>query len=439
MNRTLLRRCFYNVCSAGAYFLTILLLAFGIATLMPCTSEADDSDSTYVQDSLNSDLGSPPGSYRILSEDGVISFPFELFRGDILVHGEINGHPVRMLIDNGIMSWDQILFFGSPLDDSLGFNFDGEIDVGGAGEGDQVPARTASGVTIRFPGVEFTDQTAIVMPYRGVPNPWIVEGQVCGTFFKHFAVKFDFDKMIITLTPQKDFIYDGNGQEIPIKHFGGGLWGFAADLELADGRSISLDVSMDLGFGDQFEISTTGENRIAPPPDAIPGSLGFGIQGETLGHFGRINSIRIGRYQLDNVVAGFIDPEYKGSTFGEVLVGLGLLSRFNFTYDYPHRRMFLEPNHTFERPFEYNMSGLWVGRLEGDHLNIRAVVPDSPAAEAGITAEDKIVRINGRLVREVADPWVLEPMLQRAGETVTLTLLRDGKTVDVSIKLRRLI
>ncbi len=439
MNKTFWQGCLYAINSASALFLTILLFSFGMATLMPCSSAADDSESNFVQSSSNPDLGPPPGSYRILGGDEIISFPFELFRGDIMVHGEVNGHPVRMLIDNGIMSWDQILFFGSPLDDSLGFNFDGEIDVGGSGEGGEVPARTASGVMIRFPGVEFTDQTAVVMPYRGVPNPWMVEGQVCGTLFKHFAVEFDFDRMILTLTPQEEFEYHGDGQEIPIKHFGGGLWGIAATLELADGRSVSLDVSMDLGLGDQFEICTTGENRIAPPPNAIPGSLGFGIQGETLGRFGRIKSIRIGRYQLDDVVAGFIDPEYKGSTFGEVLVGLGLLSRFNFIYDYPHRRMFIEPNHMFNEPFEYNMSGLWIGRLEGDYLDIRAVHPGSPAAEAGITAEDKIVRINGRPVREVADPWVCGPLLRHAGETVNLTLLRGGKMIEVSIKLRRLI
>jgi len=246
--------------------------ALCLVLCLPIATSANDQ---------SSDLGPPPGSYRILTKDSVISFPFEFYRGDIKFDGEMNGHPVRMLIDNGIMPWDQILFFGSPLDDSLGFNYDGELDVGGGGEGNEVPARTASGITIRFPGVEFTDQTAIVMPYQGIPNPWIVEGQVCGTFFKHFAVEVNFDNMMMTLTPQERFEYHGSGQEIPIEHLGRGIWGFPATIELADGRSVSLVVSMDLGYGDQFEISTTDENRLTPPPNALPGSLGFGVQGET--------------------------------------------------------------------------------------------------------------------------------------------------------------
>ena len=383
-------------------------------------------------------LGPAPGSYRILSDDGVISFPFELFRGDVKFDGEINGRRVRMLIDNGVM-WDQLLFFGSPLDDSLGLNYDGALDVGGSGEGSMVAARTASGITISFPGVEFTNQTAVVMPYSGGANPWQAEGQVSATFFKHFVVEFNFDKMMMTLTPPDKFEYRGKGQEIPMVQLGRGVWGIPAVLELADGRSVSLDLSMDLGFGDQFEISTTGDHRLTPPPDALPGSLGFGIQGETIGHFGRLKSVQIGGYKFADVVAGFIDPDYSGPTFGEITVGLGLLSRLNFIYDYPHQRMFVEPNSTFSAPFEYDMSGLWLGRPEGDYLSIRQVHPRSPAAEVGITTDDKIVRINGQPATEYSDPWKLQPLMQREGETVTLVLLRDQKEVEIAIVLRRLI
>ena len=429
MNSMIWRSHFHAKSIRSRFFMIFCLTALGTATCLPSACAAEDSVS---------ELGPPPGSYRILSEDSVISFPFEFYRGDIKFDGEMNGHPVRMLIDNGIMPWDQILFFGSPLDDSLGCDFNGEIGVGGGGEGDEVPARTASGVTIRFPGVEFTDQTAIVMPYRGVPNPWIVEGQVCGTFFKHFAVEVNFDNMMMTLTPQEKFEYHGNGQEIPIEHMGRGIWGFPATIELADGHSVSLVVSMDLGYGDQFEISTTDEHQLTPPPNALPGSLGFGVQGETLGHIGRLKSVRVGQYQLDNVVAGFIDPEYKGSRFGEAMVGLGLLSRFNFIYDYPHKRMFIEPNHTFSEPFESDMSGLWLGRRDGDALTIRQVHSKSPAAEAGVTTSDKIIRINGRPAGSY-DIWELQPLMQREGVTVTLVLLRDQEEVEVSIVLRRLI
>ena len=60
-----------------------------------------------------------PGEYRIVAEDGVVSFPFDIYRGDIRFAAEINGHPVKLLLDDGFM-WDPILFWGGPEVDALG-------------------------------------------------------------------------------------------------------------------------------------------------------------------------------------------------------------------------------------------------------------------------------------------------------------------------------
>jgi hypothetical protein len=371
--------------------------------------------------------GGGPGNYRIHSGNGVVRFPFDLYRGDVRFVGEINGREVRMLIDNGIV-WDQILFFGSPIVDSLKLNYDGEIEVGGGGEGERVRSRTASGITICFPGVEFIDQTAVVTPYEpGKPNPWVgAEGQVSGTFFRHFVVEFDFDAMMLTLIEPERFRYRGKGAEIPMTPLPNGGWSIPVTLVLENGRRVSLDVMMDLGLDDQFEISTTGEHRIPAPSKFLPGSLGFGIQGETLGRFGRIKSVEIGGYRLANVLAGFIDEKHTGTIMHEVMIGLGLLSRFNFTYDYPHHRMFLEPNRRFRDPFEHDMSGLEMRRSGGDHLDVLRVQPNSPAERAGIRPGDWIIRIDDRAAVDY-DVWELLPYLRREGAIVRLSVKRNGE------------
>jgi hypothetical protein len=384
--------------------------------------------------------GPGPGSYRILSEDGVIRFPFELYRGDVRFLGEVNGREVRMLIDNGIM-WDPILFFGSPLIDDLKLDYDGEISVGGGGEGDPVPSRTASGITIRFPGVEFADQTAIVTPYEsGLTNLWSgAEGQVSGTFLKHFVVEFDFDTMMLTLTEPDRFEYQEKGVEVPMTPLANGGWSIPATLVLSDGRRLSLDLMMDIGLGDEFEISTTGEHQIPLPEKSLPGSLGFGVQGETLGHFGRLQSVEIGGHVLRDVTAGFIEEGHTGPIMTEVMVGLGLLQRFNFTYDYPGRRMFLEPNRRFREPFEHDMSGLEMRRGRGEYLEVLRVHPDSPAARAGLKVGDRVTRIDGRPAIDF-DSWDLRPLMRREGAVVKLAVERGEKKERlVRLKLRRLL
>ena len=70
---------------------------------------------------------------------------------------------------------------------------------------------------------------------------------------------------------------------------------------------------------------------------------------------------------------------------------------------------------------------------------ITAVQDDSPAKAAGIRAGDRLVKIDGRDVEGDAplDPIALPKQLaERAGETVQLTLLRNGKTIETSAVLR---
>jgi hypothetical protein len=405
-------------------FVIILIFALSICSL------ADDIDSL---------LSPPPGSYKILSEDNEIRIPFEMFRGDIRFEAEINGRKVRMLLDNGFL-WDQILFFGSPLVDSLELEYDGEVQVEGSGEGDPVQSLTASGITISFPGVEFIEQTAIITPYSsGISNLWWgAEGQVSATFLKHFVVEINFDKMMLTLIKPEKFQYQGKGVEIQMTPLLPGAWGIPATLETCDGRTVSLDLMMDLGYGDALQISKDGPNNIIQPDKSIEASLGFGMQGETRGHFGRVCAIEIGGYRLDSVVAGFVAPEYTGNMYHETMIGMELFSRFNIVYDYPNQRMFIEPNQTFADPFEYDMSGLSMHKGRGDYLEILQVYPDSPASDAGLQIGDKVLSINGKAAIKY-DVWDLRPLLRREGETITLSVLRGDKEMQISIVLRRLI
>jgi hypothetical protein len=382
----------------------------------------------------------PPGRCRILSEDGVIKIPFDVYRGDIRFRGEINGHPVHLLLDDGFM-WDPLLFWGGPEVDSLGLEYDGQAMIGEPSQDNAIASRTASGITLRLPGVEFTDQTAVVTPgSSGVSRMWKGSvGQVSATFFKHFVVDINFDEMMMTLIEPEKFEYRGGGTGIPWKPLGFGPWAIPARLGLAGGRSVSLDLMMDLGYNDQLQISTTGEHEIAVPEKALPASLGFDIQGEeTLGHIGRVPTVHIGGYEVKDVLAAFVSREHSAETFSEVMIGLGLLSRFNLVFDHSGQRLFIEPNRSLAEPFEHDMSGMVLEKGEGDHLIVDRVFEDSPARNAGIRQGDRITMINDRPAAEF-DFWDRHALMRREGETVTLMVERGGEKLQFEIELRRVI
>lgn len=384
--------------------------------------------------------GPPPGHCRILAEDGVIKIPFDVYRGDIRFRGEINGHRVHLLLDDGFM-WDPLLFWGGPEVDSLDLEYDGQEMIGGPSQENAIASRTAGGITLRLPGVEFTDQTAVVAPgSSGVSRRWQGSvGQVSATFFKHFVVDINFDEMMITLIEPGKFEYRGGGTGISWKPLGFGPWAIPARLGLDGGRSVSLDLMMDLGYNDQLQISTTGEHDITVPERALPAGLGFNIQGEeTLGHIGRVPSVQIGGYEVKDVLAAFVSREHSAETFSEVMIGLGLLSRFNLVFDHSRQRLFVEPNRSFAESFEHDMSGMVLEKGEGDTLIVDRVFENSPARDAGIRKGDRITMINGRPAAEIGF-WDRHALMRRKGETVTLTVERGSDKLQFAIELRRVI
>ena len=70
-------------------------------------------------------------------------------------------------------------------------------------------------------------------------------------------------------------------------------------------------------------------------------------------------------------------------------------------------------------------------------LRVHEVVPDSPAAAAGIESGDGLIAINGERYQFLNGPSILEGLREYPGETVTLTVVgEDGVRRDVETTLR---
>jgi hypothetical protein len=429
MNRSVLQQISTGGIACG---ISVLLMAI---FLLGSFSLADT-----IRDNNPTKLGPPPGKCRILAKDGVIKFPFEIFNGDIRFRGEISGRDVYMLLDDGFM-WDQLLFWGSPEVDSLGFEYDGEIGVGGgSNEGEQLQSKTASGITVSFPGVEFSEQAAVITPYSsGNSAMWYGSiGQISAAFFKHFVVDINFDDMIITLIEPDKFEYKDNGVKIPWEPLGFGPWSIPATLGLADGRNISMKLLMDLGYNDQLQITTVGVSKIPLPEKVVSESLGLNIQGqETIGYNGRLPNINIGGYEIKNALVSYMDRKPPDSVFPEVMIGLGLLSRFNLVFDFYNQRMFIKPNNTFDDPFRYNTSGFRM-RRQGEIRTIVHVDDNTPASEAGLRVNDIVTEINGKATTDY-DTAELHSLFQQENASLKLLIKRDDKEMEVSLKLRPII
>lgn len=69
--------------------------------------------------------------------------------------------------------------------------------------------------------------------------------------------------------------------------------------------------------------------------------------------------------------------------------------------------------------------------VEGESIEILAVMPDSPAEQLGLLPGDRITAVNGVRVKESGYNAAADAIKGEAGTEVTLTILRDGKEEEM--------
>jgi hypothetical protein len=144
---------------------------------------------------------------------------------------------------------------------------------------------------------------------------------------------------------------------------------------------------------------------------------------------GRLNSFSIGPF------------EHRGMTAGEwkerCPMGMGLLSRYVVTLDFPRMKMHLVKGKRFAETDEIDMSGLSsLGRMEAKTL-VGSVAGGTPAEQAGIKAGDIIHAVNGQDAAKM-DLYDLRDLLKSGdGKEIKMTIKRGDEEKAVTFKLKK--
>jgi len=81
---------------------------------------------------------------------------------------------------------------------------------------------------------------------------------------------------------------------------------------------------------------------------------------------------------------------------------------------------------------EYEGIGAWVD-ITGDYVEIISPMRGSPAAEAGLQPNDKVIGIDGEDMTGIPGDLVLQRILGQAGTDVTITIQRGDEVFEVTI------
>ena len=126
--------------------------------------------------------------------------------------------------------------------------------------------------------------------------------------FKNLVVDFDFENKMLRLYPPDKFTYDGNGLALPLT-FGHGSFPFVSTGISIDGEApVPATLVIDTGAGHALSLYLDNHDDLHVPDKTVQGVIGWGANGIIRGRTGRIASLKLGDYVLQDVVARFPDP-----------------------------------------------------------------------------------------------------------------------------------
>jgi C-terminal processing protease CtpA/Prc len=121
-------------------------------------------------------------------------------------------------------------------------------------------------------------------------------------------------------------------------------------------------------------------------------------------------------------------------------IGGDFLRRFAITFDFPHQRVFLDPNLQINHTAQADMSGLSI-LAKGANLKTFEIVqvrPGTPGADAGLKEGDVIVGIDEEAAADLTLSAIRD-LFRQVGHEYKLLIDRHGQSLPITIKMRRLV
>jgi predicted aspartyl protease len=386
----------------------------------------------HIRNGVGDEAFARPRTDDRLTIAATTEVPFDLVNNHIYIHAQVDGKPVRMIVDTGGLN-----LLTPAAAAKLGLAASGKMAARGAGE-KQIDLAYANGTSLEVGAVKLAHPVFYVIDLGALDavEGELFDGLVGFELFQRLAVRIDYPGHKLVLSKRDDFTPPAGAIAVPFELrdrtpvISGEIDGIAARITIDTGARNSLSTTSP--FTKQHEL----EKRYQPKFETV---TGWGVGGPVKGKPVRFKRVKMGEVSVDDVAGDLFtgaqgalaDPDSSAN------LGGGILRRFVVTFDYRDKKMYLQPGPPVRDVFD--RAGMFF--LGDEHgLRIVAVVAGGPAERAGIAAEDHITGIDREPVADRQTPaWRDVLSFGPVGAKHVLTVERAGKTRQVTLVLAELL
>jgi hypothetical protein len=352
--------------------------------------------------------------------------------GHVVVPVSLDGKQASLIFDSGASNF---LLPGTAQ--RLGLRASGGIATGGVGTAQQMTAFAAVS-TVDFGGARLSNQNFVVTP---LAYPFLhprmnvaPEGLIGFEYLANFRVSVRYADRVVDIAPFDEPAPSG-GVTLPFKSDGR----HAYVLATIDGVPGYYLLDTGNAGGIVLNLPFVEANHLFPNAGltyASPGGVGGGFSEIATA----AKSFTLAGQTFNDVPV--IIPQVKAGFFATLGVagnlGSEFLSRFTVVFDYKDQTVTFIANRDVRMPFRSDRIGLSVNQSNANGFDVRLVVPDSPAANAGIAAGDRITAFAGHQVSSGYGLGDFHPYA-RGGRPFTVTVARAGTSRTVTLTPRKLL
>jgi hypothetical protein len=375
-----------------------------------------------------------------------VQIPIEVHNNLVVVPVIVNNQlPLKFIVDTGVRT---TILTQKVFSDILHLAYTKKYTIAGAGGLNTVNAYITNNVTLDLPGVHGRGHAMLVLEtdYLELRNTLGSDVHVILGYelFSRFVVKIDYEANLLTLMSPNKFKPKKSFTRLPITVEDTKPY-YVAEVKINDTASISAKLMVDTGASHGLFLDTDSNQKIVVPEKNITCVIGRGLGGLITGRTARIKSLRIGKYEVTDMIANFPDPmaikdtlrSGSGRVYRNGSLGGEILSRFQVIFDFPREKIYLKAKPGFRKKPYYNMSGLTV-KADGPRLRefeVTEVRKNSAGEQAGILVGDKILSINSNPTMDMDLSQLNNYFNTKPGKKVRMLVKRNNLLIDKELQL----